>query len=243
MKAALALACAAAFAAVACDRGPSWKKIEFEPRDLASESADGVSLPPELWDKLQEIAQSERSKPEVEEAGKKKSEGEPAQPAKGVRAPAEFAPVTAYLYEKTPGALEGKALRLNFGEGGGQIDFARYLSERKGAFYVAIEIPEDLKDEPFKAYFLSDAPAVRVGDSKVGAGCGRYFDVTTFFKKSMAGPGMLLASSGFRHAYALGGTLFLAYAKQNRLKVSQLTFLDSRAKPARLRCGSDSERI
>jgi hypothetical protein len=170
------------------------------------------------------------------EAGEAKKEGSE-KGAVAVSRPryTEFAPIKAFLYEKTEGTLSSGAVELDFGQGGGELDFARYLSGRRGSFYLAVEPAEALVDEPFKAYFLSGAPETPIGGRKHGSGCGVFYDVTSFFRKSMSGAGILVNTTEMRHAFALGGTLFVGYAKGSKLLVAQLTMRDSRAPAAACR--------
>lgn len=252
----LAIAAALAASAVACSGEKSWRTQEFERRDLTREASVDVDLPVELWDKLDQIGREGAhgaaaagshgdAKPSAggehggggggggggEHGG---GGGHGGGPPGGAR-PTEFASIKVYLYPKAAGALAAGPTALDFGEGGGEVDFADYLTERRGSFYVAIELAEELKEEPFKAYFLSNAKSARIGAVRHGGGCGSYYDVTSYFKRAMKGAGFLVSAADFRHAYALGGTFFLGYVKDGALRVSQVTFRDSRAPEAECR--------
>jgi hypothetical protein len=74
-----------------------------------------------------------------------------------------------------------------------------------------------------------------LGGRRHGAGCDRYYDITSYVEKTMTDEGMLVSSSEMRHAFALGGTLFLARGKGSRVKVARITFADSRA-PSSAQC-------
>ena len=193
-----------------CRSGADWRAQPFEARDLARASAPDVELPTGLWDKL---------------------EGD----HHGVT---EFAPIKAFLYEKTPGVLRGPPVELDFGEGGGEIDFAEYLTDHRGTFLVEIDFSGDANDsseEPYQAYFLSNAVETTIGERRHGAGCAAYFDVTTHVRQAMKAGGLMVNTSDLRHAFALGGTLFFARKSKANLRLAQITFRDSRVPAARCR--------
>ena len=229
-----------------CEDGPAWKSVQYKVIDMARASESDALLPGDLWDKIEGVGAASSVSAGGgghggggggghDGGGGGHGGGAASAPSSNKRL-VEFAAVKAYLREKTPGTLAPRAVALEFGEGGGTVDFSKYAGPRVGAFYVVVEFSKPQEEgEVFKAYFLSSAPTASLGGRRHGAGCDRYYDITSYVEKTMTEEGMLVSSSEMRHAFALGGTLFLARGKGSRVKVARITFTDSRA-PSTAHC-------
>jgi hypothetical protein len=108
----------------------------------------------------------------------------------------------------------------------------------KGPEKPAKEAEGEAKKEPKKAdepsapkiYFLSGAKHRKIGEQFLGSGCNSYYDISSYFSKSMAGEGFLVNTSQERHISALVGTYFFVIHKGSHLLLTQLTIKDSHFK-------------
>lgn len=126
-------------------------------------------------------------------------------------------------------ALKGPT-RILTPPGGGTIDLADYVTPLKGEFNMKIVV-EDEHREPqavSKVYFISGSKTREIDHEKYGAGCGKYMDVTSYFKKRMSAKGFELYTAEQRYVAVLRGTfVFVSYLPE-ALRIASVTFLDSR---------------
>lgn len=114
--------------------------------------------------------------------------------------------------------------------GGGTVDLADFVTPLKGAFNMKIRLENDHNETqiPTKVYFISQAKDRKIGEDHFGAGCDKYFDVTSFFLKRMAKDGFALYTADQRYLSVIRGTfVFVSYAP-DALQLASLTFYDSR---------------
>lgn len=126
-------------------------------------------------------------------------------------------------------ALKGPT-RLLTAPGGGTVDLADYVTPLKGLFRMKIKLENDHHElqNPSHVYFISQSKERTVGEEKYGAGCGKYFDITSFFNAKMARGGFELYSADQRYLNVVRGTfVFVSYAP-DALQLASLTFYDSR---------------
>lgn len=169
--------------------------------------AKDISVPTEVWDEMQ-----------------KSEDGSEVDNSKGV----QFMGVKVILTEKNPGVLKRSPVKIELPRGGGTIDFAEYVGDNPGSFYVSFEWPEaeDLKE--VKTWFVSQARIRNVGDEKWGAGCNKYFRVSAGLLKEMKSGGLKANTTRNFHLSVLGGHFIFALKKHRQLIATQVTFYDSR---------------
>lgn len=138
-------------------------------------------------------------------------------------------PLKVYLYEKTEGILKGENVLLSYDSGGGELDLAEFVSDRKrGTFYLVMKTEFEGEAE-FSAFYLSNAKTRKVGDDILGNGCKSIFKVTDFIEKKMKSSGIAVNTTDQRHVSALAGTYFFVYLKKDgRKAISYLDVQDSR---------------
>ena len=140
----------------------------------------------------------------------------------------ELFPLQAFLYEKNNGMLGGRNFQLQFGKGGGELDLQKLVADKFGSFYFVLRLPEEFKELPSKVFFLSNTKERTVEGEKLGAGCSKFMDVTSFFNKTLSRDGILLNTTDARHLAAVGGTFFVAVPGGGKVKLAQLTVTDGR---------------
>jgi len=77
-----------------------------------------------------------------------------------------------------------------------------------------------------KVFYLSNAPYRP--DFKMGSGCNKYFEITTFWGQAMKDDGLNLNTVNLRHVSATAGTFFFVSPFQGKLRLGHLTIKDSR---------------
>ena len=145
-----------------------------------------------------------------------------------------LAPADVLLVEKNENILSDPALQIKFPQGGGSLDFSRYITGKKGTFYLSFKFPEE-SVQPQKIIFVNRVIPRIIGTEKWGMGCHSAVDITEKFLKENEKQGLELNTSDLRHLNVVGGTFIFSAQKDNNLYVSQITFSDSRYKS--LDCG------
>ena len=243
-----------AFGPAACQskEPTSWKSYTYKKLDL-SRAPSEVRLPKELMEKVTEMgdapagggegkgeggekkaAEKPAEKPAAEGAKElaKEGGGEPKKemkeegPAKPPQ-PTVFSPLKVYLIEKNPGILQNGNTQIDFGPGGGEIDFRDFVDPHNGSFYFVADFMPDLEDAVRNVYYLSRAEKRKIGKDTFGAGCESYFNVTTAFTKALKGTGFLVNTTAGRHISALAGSYFFTAAAKGKLYLASLTIRDS----------------
>lgn len=143
--------------------------------------------------------------------------------------PRSFLNLDIYLEQKTSGVLKSNSL-YSMENTGGVIDLGQALTGRNGSFYVRTEVKptkgEDLKN--LKVYFLSNNKSREIGGDAWGSGCGKLFDVTSYFREQMSKKGLLTVSTEQRHLAVLGGTFYFILTTTEGLHLATLSFVDRR---------------
>lgn len=136
--------------------------------------------------------------------------------------------VTAFLVQKTPGILRDRNWKLNYGPGGGTLDFADYVeAEKRGTFYFIIR--EELEDyDSLEVWYVSNSQKRKIGTESVGTGCGQYLDISKYYQKEMKKEGFSVNTSDARHVSALAGTYFIIVTKEKQKYIAALEVFDSR---------------
>jgi len=137
--------------------------------------------------------------------------------------------VKTELQQEKLRALKGPT-RILTPPGGGTIDLADYVTSLKGAFRLKI-LSEDEHHQTqnlTKVYFISQGKSHTLDGETFGAGCGKYMDVTSYFKKEMNHKGFDLYTADQRYVSVLRGTFILINYQPEALQLASVTFLDSR---------------
>ncbi len=227
--------------------------------DMSRATID-IALPTSLWDRIDAVYQAgpkakvenkEEKKPEdkIETKSEAKPESEAGEPLVD-EVSKEYVPLTVTLVEKpdNKGILQSHDHQLFFGPGGGVIDLADFVENRRGSYYLKVtfgrgkpdEVKEDAKaldlsKESVKVFYLSNSRRRRWNGKIIGSGCTKYFDITNFFEKSMKGSGFLLNTTDHLDVTSLSGSFFFAAQVNKTLYISELSIKDSRFHPLQCR--------
>lgn len=138
-----------------------------------------------------------------------------------------FAEVSVFLVEKNPGVIEGEAVKISLPRGGGTIDLARFITNRRGTFYVGFDFPEFSEASGKKVVFVSKARKRRIGSEVFGAGCNQFFDITDEFFKKMKAEGLKVNTTNDRYLSVLGGSFLFSAEKGSDVHLAQVRFINS----------------
>lgn len=195
---------------VGCGKTPlGYQRHSYSTRNMPSTGAD-VRLPVGLWNKIEAV-----------QRGSDES-------VTGLEIESEFMPIKVFLIEKNKGILGGRNHELFFSEGGGEIDLKDFVADQKGTFFIAFEPVAASTDAPPRVFYLSNATQRTLGRETLGAGCNKYFELTTAFSVAMKSDGIQANSTDGRHVSALAGTYFFAVPQAGKLHLAQVTIKDSR---------------
>ncbi len=138
--------------------------------------------------------------------------------------------IQVYLVEKTPGVLNNKNYKFEYGPGGGELDLADYVNAKKhGTFYLAFQAdPQEIGE--MKVWYLSNARTRKMGVGTVGSGCQSFFDITDYFNKEMKDKGFVVNSTDQRYVSALAGQYFINIKGEKRVSIGTIDVIDSRYK-------------
>ncbi len=128
------------------------------------------------------------------------------------------------------GAALSEDVRVLSPPGGGVIDLADYVSTERGGFNVKITPTKSGRERlaDTRVFFLSQARSRKFGLEKLGAGCGKFFEVTKYFNRKMSGDGFEVYTADQRYVSVLSGTFVIFKFEFEGLHVGSLTFSDSR---------------
>lgn len=142
-----------------------------------------------------------------------------------------FMPVDVTLTEKNPGVLKQSSVRIHLPRGGGSIDLAKYLDDQAGSFFVSFAWPEASDPKEVQSWFVSRARKRRLDNELWGAGCNKFFRITSGLQKALAGGGLKANTTRNRHLTVLGGHFLFATRRDSQTNfLAQVTFTDSRHK-------------
>lgn len=203
------------FAATACTGSPGYHTNEYKEVKL-NELPEDVKIPSGAWDLVEMKTPGSGS-------------------ASAISTNLVFSDVTVFLVEKGPGIVKGEAVKIFLPKGGGTIDLAHFITDKKGSFYVGFEFPQFEKATAKKVIFVSNARKRRIGQEIFGAGCNQFFDISERFFKEMKNEGIKVNTTQERYVSVLGGTFLFTAQKDKDIHVAQVTFKQSEFLP--LFCG------
>lgn len=158
--------------------------------------------------------------------------------AEGADGGALFAPVDVILKEKNKGVLSNPEIHIRLPRGGGEIDLSRFMGSTAGSFFVNFEFPENEEGSAPRVWFVSRARKRRIDREIWGAGCNKYFEITSGLAKMIKKEGGLKANTTRqRHLSVLGGTFLFNFKKDSQSYLTQVTFIDANSK--QLFCGGE----
>lgn len=190
----------------ACTKEPGFRVSDYQEIKFEDVPED-VKVPTKAWDLLE----FKTTAPGVTSLGKNLI----------------FSELTVYLVEKNAGVVEGEAVKIQLPRGGGTIDLSRFITDRRGTFYVGFEFPEFAEATSQKVLFMSKARKRRIGSEVFGAGCNQYFDITTEFFKKMKAEGLKVNTTQDRYLSVLGGSFLFAAEKGSDVHLAQVRFTNS----------------
>lgn len=199
-----------------------------------TEFGNDIKVPSVVWDQLEGSgdAGSGEPKKDLPAAGHGGGHGgetaSAASPRKTVvKTGAVFAGIKVLLREKNAGVLRDKKVSIELPKGGGEIDLAKYMGEKKGTFFLNFDFPE-MQDASFKkVIFVSESKRRKVEDEVIGSGCNVFYDLTNSITKNFDGQGIKLNTTKDRHASVIGGHFLFSAKKEGQTIVSRVSFTDS----------------
>ncbi len=238
----------------ACHKSqPAWRSQNFKEEDRSTSSIQ-AELPRSLWTKITGVLSLQEPEQPAkgghgeghggggeshgdghhEEKAGEASSGAP-KGANPVMHPSLFAPLNVYLVEKSPGALTSGSTAIKFGSGGGTLDLHDFVKDKSGSFGFAVDFMPEVEVKDVKVYFLSNSiernsplkPKSGHPSEKYGAGCNKYFEITTMFNKAMKKDGLIVESTDNRDVSVLAGTYYFAAALDKKLYLASLNVIDS----------------
>lgn len=122
-----------------------------------------------------------------------------------------------------------REVRFELPRGGGVVDLATYVRGKVGNFWIKFLSKEDDLNinKNFSAYFVSQSIKRDLDGKVFGSGCDSYFDVTSFFKKTLK-KGIKLNATDQRYLSVAAGSFHFIYNDGKKLKLSTISFTDSR---------------
>lgn len=141
-----------------------------------------------------------------------------------------FSGVSLFLVQKNDGVVEGDAIKVSFPKGGGSIDLSRFITKKRGSFYLGFEFPQFEGAQAQKVIFVSNARKRKVGGQIFGAGCNQILDITTRFTEEMKDQGIKLNTTQERYVGVVGGTFIFSAQHGNDVYLAQVTIKNSEFK-------------
>ena len=210
------------FALLACHKNEE-SGSEFHGTTISvREQGTEFQIPAQIWDLLLRVDEGDKIVLEPKE-GQKKEEVEP----ELATASFLYAPVAIVLREKNLGVLKEPAIKIEFSEGGGEVDLARWTTGKNGTFYVQF-VWEGADPEATEkhVFFYSRSRKRKVGDQTIGTGCHQFMDLTNYIV-GLGDKGLTVNTTRNFHSSVLGGHFIFSWVKDTVKKVTRITFKDS----------------
>lgn len=156
-----------------------------------------------------------------------------------------YAPISVVLKEKNRGTLKESSYRIQFPEGGGDINLSDYLSGKTGTFYIGFELSDEVSladthnkdNSELRNIDLSQAKVLyygrtkkrKVGSDEIGIGCQKILEMNA---KNIIGvnPEKNMIKVNTARSFAstvVGGYFLFSWMQEGVRKVSHVGFFDS----------------
>jgi hypothetical protein len=226
-----------------CTPKDPFAKVKFTAMDMREFQQD-LQVPKALWKAMESVYRPMALDAEglALKEDQKKDEDEGSAELLKKRPPLDQIPFHLYLVEKTSGVLGGQSYDLKYPVGGGILDYRGFVPETKdGTFFMKVDFAKEMDPKEMRVFYLSNAKIRQLGDKPLGNGCGRYFDITDYWKNAMKGEGLVLNTSGNRHISITAGTLFFVAPVMGKLRIAHLLIKDPRHRDLHCDGGIDSK--
>ena len=179
-------------------------------------------IPAQVWDLILRDEENDKVVLEPKE-GEKKEEVEP-ELATGTFL---YSPIAVILKEKNQGVLKEPTIKIEFSEGGGEVDLAQWTTGKTGTFFVQF-LWEGAESEATQrhVFFYSRSRKRKVGDQIIGSGCHAFMDLTSYVV-GLGDKGLTVNTTRNFHSSVLGGHFIFSWIKDTTKKVTRITFKDS----------------
>lgn len=138
-----------------------------------------------------------------------------------------FSSIKVILTEKTKGVLSQPQVKIQFPRGGGEVDLSKYVTDKQGTFFVQFELEEEVSNEFFYLFFVSQNKKRKLENQIYGSGCKNYYDIKKYFLDVNGKNGIEVNTTRNRHLSVLGGNFIFASVVGKDIKLTQVTFSDS----------------
>lgn len=125
--------------------------------------------------------------------------------------------------EKNPGVLIEPEFVVELSRGGGEIDLARFVTNKQGTFSIYFDATEVKSAKHPHVFFVSKGRKRKIEGEVWGAGCRTFLNMTDFMLKKNDKAGIEVNTTRSRHLSVLMGHFIFAADK----KLTQVTFIDS----------------
>ncbi len=216
----LLLICLTLFFVSGCfQSGTSWD-LSFEQGEVESTDKT-VQIPKSLAKKLEDIY--------LKDMRNQLPEDPRTESQLLLEVPRKFFDMKVLTREANEGVLKAPT-QFSFPRGGGEVDLASILTDRRGAFYMKVELllAGQAVGSNLRVFFVPRAKSRRLGDQVLGDSCGHIFEVSNFFKDHVLSGTQKIYTADARHLGLLVGTFVFLQVKEGELYLSSLTFKDSR---------------
>lgn len=141
----------------------------------------------------------------------------------------ETLPMQVELAEKRGGVFGGTNYRFEFKEFGGFVDFDTYFDRQSmGSFSLYFNFPNLDNVSNMKVYFLSWSEHYEKDGETFGNGCSNFYDITSYFRTSVFGGGLLLHTKDYRYLDLVAGRLYFVNYTEDKIQLAQVTLTDSK---------------
>lgn len=146
----------------------------------------------------------------------------------------KFLSISVKVYDEANGAIVTPT-RFVMPRGGGVIDLKEVMPQDGSAwvrFKVDLQAGRQKKNivesRFFKAYYVSDAQKREIDGDQIGLGCGKFVDVTDYFKRVISKEGMVLQLKKQEYLSLVGGIFLFVFPHEEDLFLGSLGIIDSR---------------
>ncbi len=182
----------------------NWKQVQMP------FSYQNIQVPRELWQTVKDILRKDGASSEIIENF-------------------SVLPVSIsvdLMSENKVALKNGLNYRVNYVEGGGEIDLFDYVVG-KAPFYIRF-FPELSSDYPLHLIYVSDSPGKEIEGKVWGNGCGQIYDLSQVKDQFIYDNGMPVTSSRRHYLHLMAGTFVFFQLVEERLFMGYIRVTDSR---------------